>query len=328
VKVTVSILFVFTIGISDVKSQKVEIKDKIVIKESEALIAEVSNIDISKEGKVLITDKISNRVWLFSPEGNLIKELNPKKCSPGFNMVPIDAQFLGKNKIIMSNSGVGGHLFGSNGECIDNLNRKFSAPKIMYASEDGKIYGYYYKSESDRFISKIDEKGNEIEKYQLGEAKFPGLEYRYVGGGVLDTQEKIFFSNSTSYMVSVIDKESKNTERIGKRPKKFNRVESDLPRPGSDPRGIVLSMRSKKEKTLVRGLFKLSGDKIMLVYKNKKGYLSQILTMNGRKIYESKIEGRPFVYAGYGKIVKIFQPEMDNEGKVPNPIIEIYEYKE
>ena len=196
--VKIIILIILFATPSRAQDKKILKHRTVEISENEALIAEISVLDIREDGRILVIDKISNRGWVFSRNGELIRELDPKKCSPGFNMIPIDGEFLGKELIVMTNSGPWGHIFESNGKCIKNMVHSFRPPKLMYASEE-YIYGYYYKGEEKRYISKMNPKGKKLKKVKLEEPKFPGFEYRYIGGGMFSENGYIYFSSPTSY---------------------------------------------------------------------------------------------------------------------------------
>lgn len=293
------------------------------------LIGAISFLDVSNDGRLLITDQISNKVILLNGTGeSKLNELSVDDCYPGFNWRPIYAKF-SVNEILLLNSIPWGFRFSHTGECQKIMDKEFIAPLHINFLNDGKIVGFY--NEHEPYLALMNKEGVTIKKFGEYNKDFINFLYRYEGGGVIcDKDDNIYQISPYNWEISKYSSNGKFIGKIGTKPTLFRQIEKDL---SSSPAEVLKEFDSIiNGKTLVHSIHLLSTLRILVQYTiiNYSGtkFFLQVLNLEGEQIIPKLIEiQEPVLCAKNSKIYLSHQPEMLN-GNLPNPEIKVYDYIE
>lgn len=291
------------------------------------LIGDINFLDIDKNGNILITDRIGNAVHILDREGKLLRTLTPDSCNPGFNWRPFKAYYDRHGDILVLNSIPWGYRFWGNGNCKGEMDITFIAPLHIYSLSDNSIVGYY-NLDDGLHLKMMNDKGKE--KFRFGEfpSEYERLIYRFEGGGlVTDKDDNIYQLNFSSPEIFKYDKRGKLTQKFGKIPSYFRKIERDLS--SSDPKSAFSEIpKLLKDKTIALSLFEYDTDKIMVQLYNGNFYGIQIYNLKGDYLLKDEIIlDRQILSAKYGLIYFVYQPEPDANGNLPNPVLEVYKLK-
>lgn len=324
-----SLLFVMIIFSQSIKVNFYEKASKVksIKITNKILIGDISFLDIDKNGNILITDRIGNSVYLLDKEGKFIKTLTPDSCNPGFNWRPYKAFYDKQGNILVLNSIPWGYRFWGNGNCRGGMDITFIAPLHLSFLSDNSIVGYY-NLDDGLHLKIMNYKGEE--KLRFGEfpREYERLLYRFEGGGlVTDKDDNIYQLNLSSPEIFKYNKQGQLIKKFGKIPFYFRKIERDLS--NSDP-GTEMSEIPKllKDKTIAISMFEYDTDKIMVQLYNGNYFGIQIYNLKGKYLLKDEIIlDRQISAAKYGLIYFVHQPEPDDNGNLPNPVIEVYKLK-
>lgn len=293
------------------------------------IIGSVDKLAIGPDGEFLVTDYAARQVMLFDSSGALLARLDPAECHPGFTMSPIDA-FFTSARIFLVNSGPWGFLFDQRGQCMVPPHDSFRAMPLL--SWDGKniIYGYSGRDQ----ITIMDAHGRSIRSVSLpgsAKARFPEIEQRVLGGGLVANSASLFFARVSDYRIIKIDVERTGLQSFGRQPRQYTSIQSDLPSAVSD-RLFESIRRLMADRTITTSLLALSEDLLMIQFKHGlqgRGY--QIWTTRGDLIaehHDSIKDHRFFDQLHNGSAYRVVQPEPTDSGVLPNPVIQVYSFVE
>ena len=86
------------------------------------IIGQISFMDTNPEGNLLITDGISDSVFLFSPTGEHIRSYDPLKCLIGREKFhPWNSLFMNEGKIMTTQLSYGSVVFNPDGSCFSTV---------------------------------------------------------------------------------------------------------------------------------------------------------------------------------------------------------------
>lgn len=294
---------------------------------NEILIGDISFLDINKNGNILISDRIGNAVHLLDNKGKLLKTLTPDSCNPGFNWRPYQAYFDKQGNILVLNSIPWGYRFWGNGNCRGEMDITFIQPLHISFLNDNSIVGYY-TFEDGHHLKMMNDKGKE--KFRFGEfpKEYRRLLYRFEGGGlVTDKDDNIYQLNLPSPEIFKYNKRGQIIQKFVKIPTYFRKIERDLS--NSDPKAVFSEIpKLLKDKTIALSLFEYDTDKIMVQLYNGNFFGIQIYDLKGKYLLKDEIIlDRHISAAKYGLIYLVHQPEPEDNGNLPNPVIEVYKLK-
>lgn len=289
---------------------------------NEAIIGTIGSLDVFKGNKILITDPISKKIFLFDSKGKYLKKLDAENCTPGFKLQPTYARFNKNGKIYAVNEFGTGYIFNEVGDCEGPMSNFFEVPHIGFLNS-GEIIAYSNKGDGN-YLKITDGKGKEIERFGTFPSKFKNTIERILGGGlVIDGKDFIYQINVHSPEIFVYYKR-KFIKKITDYMKKYYVVDSDITNPHNPQELLNQYKRMSQEKTMITDLF-LANENILLIqsYHNKK-YSVQLLSTDGRKYFQNTIPlDVPFIYAKDGYAYKFVQPDPIG-AKLPNPKIIVY----
>jgi len=297
------------------KEYEIELSNK-------AIIGTIGYLDVFRKNKILITDPISKKIFLFDSKGAYLKELDTKNCTPGFKLQPIYSRFNKQGKIYAINEFGTGYVFNEIGECEGPLDNFFDVPHIGFLNS-GEIIAYSNKGDGN-YLKIYDAKGTEIEKFGVFPSKFKHTIERIMGGGlVVDGKDYIYQINVMSAEIFVY-RDRKFVKKLSNHMKNYHVIDSDILNPHNPKEILDQYKKMSQEKTMITQLF-LANENVLLIqsYRNKK-YSAQLLSTNGEKYLQNTIKlDVPFIYAKDGYGYKFIQPE-PIDGRLPNPKIIIY----
>lgn len=110
------------------------------------------------------------------------------------------------------------------------------------------------------------------------------------------------------------------------RPTFYRPIREDLPASAISPGYFKKISQIKKESTLIVNFYSLGTDKLMLQYLNGSEFGFQIVDVQGNVLAEYLGLDFPFFLAKDGLAYRVIQPDLDEQGHLPNPFIEVYRY--
>jgi len=297
---------------------------KVKLSEKEP-IGNIEALDVDNKGNLLVTDPIGRNVLIFDSKGKLKKKLLPE-CYPGYKWDPLHAHYKKNGNILVIN-GIGGFLFGINGDCIKPLSLNFtSTPHICFLN-NGDMVGYY-KFKNFPHLKMMDSAG--VEKFSFG--KFPdnykNLFNRITGGGLIsDKDEFIYQLNSTSPVIFKYNSKGKLIRKFNSTPSYYRAISKDISN-NATPSVLDEIKKVTTESTLSYSLNLLDDVYLLVQYFLNGSYGLVILDLDGHSMLkENIIIDKPIVLAKKGYIYIVQQLDPIN-GNLPNPYIEIYKYAE
>ena len=300
-------------------------KHRVIELSEEVLIGEVTSLDVGKNGDLLIADGLGQALWIFDKDGALKKEISPEACHPGFTMRPIEAHYAQDLYILLSNSGPPGYRFNTDGSCLSSMHYEFLPPKSFSFDDQGHIYGIYSYPSGYRLVV-MDEQGKKIHHFDLVEEPFPIIATRVEGSGVHYQDGHIFYVSVAIPALHKYSEEGELEEVYQVRPTFYRPIKRDLP-DFSNPRSFFKAfVQIKKESTLVVNFYSLDADKFMLQYLNGSEMGFQIVDVQGNVLAEYLGLDFPFFLAKDGLAYRVVQPDLDEQGHLSNPFIEVYRY--
>jgi hypothetical protein len=300
--------------------------DKVQITD-EVLVGSVWAMDVYENEKFLICDRSGKQLLLLDQNGNLIKQLNPEECHPGFNWNPLYSFFNREGEIYIINAAPWGFRFGPNGECIGPMDNTFLATYSYTFINDGKMIGYY-TAEDGNYLKLMDENGNEIKRF--GEDEFPDRFKNFIkrseGGGVVsDSLGNIYQVNPNSPKVIKYNPQFQKVKEFEHSPDYFREIQEDLT---SNPAKAIMDFGKKtRGKSLIKDIFLISPDKlgVQLYHQKEYPYGMIIYDLEGNCLIEDDIVYKKEIKAAEdGYVYFIEQPAPDEEGNLANPVILIY----
>ncbi len=299
-------------------------KEAVIHLSEEVLIGTISTLDIGKNRDLLIVDKVARKVWIFDHEGNFKNELHPEQCHPGFQMNPLDAKYAGDRFILMTNAGPWGYRFKIDGTCLGGLHRDFLAPMQLTLDDQGFFWAFF--GERGGYFVHMDSTGKKLLQFDTVDEDFPNLVYRVRGGGSFATDEFVYYASVADQKIYKYDRSGRLVQTIGRTPKRHRAPPQDLPS-GVSKRLFTVLQEVMGQSTLTFGLFPLDEDLIMLQYKHgREGFGFQVYNRQGRLLAEDFGMQYQFITAKEGRVYRVVQPELDADGTLPNPFIEVYRY--
>jgi len=308
---------------------------KTVYLDDDVLIADISYLDVNDEGDLLVTDKMRRKVFLFSRNGKLMKELKYTKCNPGYKWKPEKAQFKQNGEIIILDPR--GLKFTAEGDCIGEMNASFLWPGQWAFLTNGNIVGYYAWPGIQPKLSVLDEEGKELLSFGKFSSEFRNLLARGIeyAGLVIDKDDNIYQLNPFSLHLFKYDKNFSLKEEFALRLDNISKMDRDI-RAGyfGGPNDLQREFnRVVMNKTRAWGCDLLDDETIIIYYlhtKEKNNVIFiQLYSTNGKYLLEEDLKiDQKFAAAKNGYVYKVIQPEPDDHGNLPNPAIEIYKYNE
>ena len=294
----------------------------------DVLIAEISSLDVGDNGDLLIVDGISRKIWIFNDDGDVRSELDPEACHPGFMLLPMEAQYAPTGYILLTNSGLPGYRFNVDGSCLGRLHREFTPPRSFSFDDHGYIYGAHHSS-SERLAFQIvirDAEGKKVRHFDLAKEAFPYLVGQTEGGGVVYQNGYLFHVSVAAPIIYKYTPDGELEQTYSVKPKFYRPLKEDFPAVASSPNFFKKVGQIFRESTLITDFWALDHEKLLLLYVNDEGVGFQVVSTEGVVLAEYLGMDFPFIHAQNGLAYRVIQPELDEQGELPNPYLEVYRY--
>ena len=293
------------------------------------LIAQIKSLDVAPDGRMLVVDLRGHQAFLFGPDGKLLAVLDPSVCHPGFEVRPVNAKFIGNQSIFLSNAGPWGYRFTSEGGCLGSVDPDFIMavnPNALDTDAQGGLVGFHRYSDK-QVVRRMDASGKLLQEYTLPASDYPRATNRIDMGGLIADKTHHFYAGPLEPHILKLTPDGTVVDRISHRTSWFRDVSQDFSDRINPAAIIQASGRLMASSTLVYGLFELTDQTIMIQYTNgdrRRGY--QIFTKAGQLVAQELGIRARFKYGASGLVYRVVQPELDAEGELPNPFIEVYQF--
>jgi len=336
--------YLFLYGQTDSEFLKYFKKVKTIELDEKAAIKILSHLDIDNSGKLLITDA-AGKVFLFSPNGKLIKELKSDDCHPGITWKPFKAMFKPDGEIMIINAYPGSMRFKNDGSCIGKMDDKFIMQGLDAACfTDGSFitFNNYLVPNTAPFI-RYDKTGKELNKFGSYDSRFKNfikqLGMFLYGNMTIDKNDvlyKVFFHSADIYKY---DKKGNTLGKIFRKPDRYLQIKDDIPilefpTPTEDAakyKEAVIKFKKEAEKyefTYSKKLFLLADNLLFFVYTIGDDFGVQIFNTNGKYLLNNdiKIGKMSNILGAKNNLVYIINEQNNKDLTSLTTSIDIYKY--
>ncbi len=174
----------------------------------------------------------------------------------------------------------------------------------------------------------MDPTGKTLRKLPVPPSRFPNASMRFADGGLIADGTHLFYAQSPAleilkYALDGTLLEKISLKRISRRSSWFRSPGKDLP---PDIPGVFAAMKDWWA-TAPWSLFELTDHLLMVQYANReRGSGYQVLTKDGTLIAEELGLKWLFCHGQNGLVYRPVQPDLDSQGELPNPYVEIYRF--
>lgn len=195
----------------------------------DVLIGEFSSLQISPSGRLLIHDRTGHDVFLFEPDGRLVRTLSSEGCDPGLPWKPEGAVFSPTGEIFVTNNRNRDVLFNADGFCTRLVDRGLVPSRSTVLTESGDLFALVTQGSSGRYIQHFDIDG--IARPRIAESnEFSVILPLLIAGGLAqDDTGRLYLGLPVGAQISVFDTSGTDLGRVGTAPEYFRPIERDLP---------------------------------------------------------------------------------------------------
>jgi len=304
----------------------------------DALIGEITHLDLGETGQLLIVDRLTHKTLLFDRTGNLEKEINVEFEVPGLKWQPERAWFGQNGTILIQVSSTNKlFLFDSHGSLIKAIETFFPGQyRDMVVSEAGFIYGYAtYATPEGVFLSvkRLNFEGDVLATggvFPRGYENF--LSRNSLGGLTIDKHGNLYQFNACGPEIYKLEPHLRLIKTFKEKPLYYKQLKSDYPDFQGDPQAFMKKASALVSKATLTFDVDTLGDSLLLIQYIELGsqggtYLS-FCDLEGHFYTKQKISSFGPIKAIHGYLVyKTEQPEPDKSGNLPNPIVQEYQFK-
>jgi hypothetical protein len=234
--------------------------DKKIIIPEDVFIGEIRHLDIY-ENKILITDIMLGQVILF--DGDNWQILDPEACHPGFKFMPIQAQFGNDGEIFITNSGVWGFRFESDGQCIGAVKEKTIQPEKFSFTD--RIYGIRSLKVKKEIVSWNKDGNDEKVEFSI-KPTLPNAEYRFEGGGIIEVDDNIYVITALDPMIYKYNRRKGVVKSTEFKSQYFSQIKNDITDDIEDPKFFKEIGTVIKTNSVILNLFRLNSDTGVVVF--------------------------------------------------------------
>lgn len=301
-------------------------------------IGEITQMDVSHNYNFLILDNTGPELLLFNKNGKLIINLNTQiqDTIPGLKWEPQLAKFSEDGLILIR--GRGSHnlfLFDSLGTYIDKVPAKFPFQyQDFVINVKGNIYGYSILQPNEFWIKMLNLKGEVMMKGGIFPLKYKNFFSRMSRIGnllLLDKNNNIYQANQCGPEIYKFSPDLNLLKTFFRDPPFYRRLKEDLPDFQGNPEEFISrATKLLNNSTRTASLFLLNEKLILVEYidfgKNGGTYLD-ICSLEGEYYTQRKVTFFHILAAKNNFIYRSYQPEVDKQENLPNPIVIVYKFK-
>lgn len=149
-------------------------------------------------------------------------------------------------------------------------------------------------------------------------------------GGLVKTTKHLYYATPSSALIQ-LDLEGRPVRVFKFENRWFRQIKQDVPDPfdPDSPRLDKKLRRVTRNRSMVENVLLLDDDLVMIQYHNGAGRGAglQVSDDAGNLVAELVQGDDFFTYARDGLAYRVVQPDMDGSGNLPNPHLEVYEYR-
>lgn len=297
------------------------------------VIGEISKVEISSEGNLLLLDTKFGDVFLINNSGKLIKKLGVEKALPGYSWHPLIGSFAKDGEIIIWGGRDDFLLFDKLGEFNKKFSIKNSSPFRSILFDDNKNILMYSLTSDNLFLTKMDITGKELENQSMLPVNYFNYIYRFEEGGScqMDTKNKIYVTHLCEPKIYQYSPELKLMKTFHHRPSFFKTLPT-----GSDQlfknamQNFVQIQKVMKSVTQNLNLFAINDTLLLSQYLigAERKFGLDICSTNGNYFSSDRLRYEHPILGAINNLIYVAQqPEMNQEGELPNPILIEYKVK-
>ncbi|MCY4672477.1 MAG: hypothetical protein OXD43_01700 [Bacteroidetes bacterium] len=279
----------------------------------------------------MTTDRVGNQAILFEGDGTYIAHLDARQCNPEVRFFPTGAKIRPDSQVLVLGTSPGGFLFDGDGQCKSATSTEFTSTRHNGLVPDGadKMIGLY-STGTGQVLRFMDGFGRLIREVKLSKSPAPGVDYRWRGGGLVQTTKHLYFATPSSALIQ-LDLEGLPVRVFEFENPWFRQIKQDVPDPFDPdfPRLDRHLTRVVQNRYRVANVLLLNDDLVMIQYRNgvDRGAGLQVFDDAGNLVTELLKSDDFFTYARDGLAYRVVQPDIDASGDLPNPHLEVYEYR-
>jgi len=291
---------------------------------SEILISTIDQIVQVPNGNLYIVDRLGQAVHYVSLSGNLIHTLSLKNCDPGRNFTPYWLSSDGEMTFVL-NGGPAGYLFDSSGKCLGRVSDQYYPLRLQISSGSG-IMGLTNTTDPTKplGIIKATIKGETTDITHLPFGEYPAANRRIATGGLVATKWATYFSPPADPVIYRIDLEGRVSEIKVDNLFNYKRPTGDMHAGGPGPE-LFASFKHFRNATTNMGIFDSGVGLLVAQYFTRPGRWDRLWfdgEMGAVSWAESDTLG--FTYMSDGMAFRVRQPDVREDGTIPNPYLEKY----
>jgi hypothetical protein len=295
------------------------------------LIGEVSAIDLGSDGRLVIIDQIGWQAILFEGNGAYITHLDARQCNPEARFLPTGAKIRPDSQILVLGTSPWGFLFDGDGQCKRAMSIEFAGTSHndLALENADKMIGICSMG-TGQVLRFMDGFGRSIREVKLSESPAPGVDYRWVGGGLVKTTKHLYFATPSSALIQ-LDLEGRPVRVFEFENSWFRQIKQDVTNPFDldIPQLFRHLSRVGQNRSMVKDVLLLDDDLVMIQYYNgaARGAGLPVFDDAGNLVTELLKGDDFFTHARNGLAYRVVQPDTDDPGNFPNPHLEVYEYR-
>lgn len=301
----------------------------------DVLIGQIRYLDVNSQGDLLVTDFYASEVYLFDKTGAYLNTLDAEPCHPGFVMRPSKTFFVPKTEhIFMMNAGPWGYVFRPDGTCWKAVADSYrSVTEYCYDSTGKNFFGYTSSAglgPGKGQITQMGLDGDVTHRFSVTHP-FPNLAYRLTSGGFVCGSDGLLYHNdSYSPEMNAYTIEGELIKKVDIRSTSYAPLQSDIKNLSDPVAGIRNLAKVLKGHVLVHSVFPLGDDAFLVQYYERmdrgRNYSANIIDMNGEKYFQEDVSMESlFANVKQNRPYHIVQPDITEDGIVPNPYIVVYD---
>lgn len=298
------------------------------------LVADITFLDVSPSGDLLVSDYSMGRVDLYSSSGDHLLTLQTESCSPGEPIRPLYSRFVGRSQVLVATGSVA-YLFDLEGNCIGRVDALTPPPQSVCASGD-TVHTYTSVGGGRPLARSFTRSWEQISEIALPPPRYPRLTRVY--RGLLGRQ--LACSESGAYFLYPEESDAREVSPHS-RPSRYKpgfHVAPPRDQIGGDMATLIEdSRRLHRESTRAAAVFALDRRRRIVAFVNVPrqpeggGTFSMGLNMvddsarPGQESLSTILEKGPLA-AGNGLLYVLGDLSLDADGVPGNPSIEVYRF--
>lgn len=298
----------------------------------ELIVAEITNVDVSVNGGILILDQILGSVFIFSSDGFLNTKIDQswmEKIQPGIKFMPFNALFDYKGWLyIQQEVAPKGILFHFDEKL--NYKGKLEFHKINNANafkftRDNNLICYIVESPDNVFLKLLNIRNKKEIKFGNFPKQFKNAIFRFpVQGITVDLNNIIYQINPVEPKIYVYNSNGKLITNYIHNPSFYKNIQIDFPERIFSPS----EMRKMSNWTWTWSIHFVEPYFLIVQYSDQptKKFYFDLWDIYGN-CYTDGVETSKRILNTHKNLIYVdYQPPMEKDGKLSNPILIEYKF--